>query len=120
MRIPHEIARFEVDMDRLVPLALELNDNPPGGLQRNRTPWLFRFDPEAKKFGELVAQHPRYDMGERAGARRPGVVIEPETDRLRPRRASRETRDRLADPKYVAPGGLDKHMPNDRPLPARS
>lgn len=44
---------------------------------------VYRFDPETKQFGELLAQHPRYDMGADAGGGSvPGVETDPETDRV--------------------------------------
>ena len=44
---------------------------------------VYKFDPEMQTLGELVAQHPRYDMGADAqGESVPGVVLEPDTDRL--------------------------------------
>lgn len=45
---------------------------------------VYRFDPETKQLGELLAQHPRYDMGADAlGGGVPGVVLEPDTDRVK-------------------------------------
>ncbi|GAP36472.1 prolyl oligopeptidase family serine peptidase [Piscinibacter sakaiensis] len=53
----------------------------PGGRD---TMAVYRFDPEAKQFGELLAQHPRYDMGADAqGEGVPGVILEPDTDRVK-------------------------------------
>ena len=44
---------------------------------------VFKYDPETGKLGELIAQHPRYDMGADAqGESVPGVITEPDTDRL--------------------------------------
>ncbi len=44
---------------------------------------VYKYDPEAGKLGDVVAQHPRFDMGADAeGERVPGVVLEPDTDRL--------------------------------------
>jgi dipeptidyl aminopeptidase/acylaminoacyl peptidase len=36
---------------------------------------IYKFDPETKRFGEILAEHPRFDM---TG----GVITEPETDKL--------------------------------------
>ena len=45
---------------------------------------VYRFDPETKRLGEQLAQHPRYDMGADAlGGSAPGVITEPETDRVK-------------------------------------
>jgi hypothetical protein len=44
---------------------------------------IFRFDPETRKLGEVLAQHPRFDVGTDVdGNRAGGVVTEPETDRV--------------------------------------
>lgn len=44
---------------------------------------VFRYDPDAKKLGELVAQHPRFDMGaDASGARVPGPLRDPKTDEV--------------------------------------
>lgn len=45
---------------------------------------VYRFDPETKKYGEMLAAHPRFDMGANAeGDEVPGVVTEPDTDRVK-------------------------------------
>lgn len=45
---------------------------------------VFRFDPETKKFGEMLAQHPTYDMGaDASGDEVAGLVLEPDTDRVK-------------------------------------
>jgi dipeptidyl aminopeptidase/acylaminoacyl peptidase len=44
---------------------------------------VFKFDPEARKLGELLAQHPRYDMGADAmGYSVSGVMTEADSDRV--------------------------------------
>ncbi len=44
---------------------------------------VYKYDLEKRQLGELVAQHPRYDMGaESGGQRTSGAILEPETDRL--------------------------------------
>jgi dipeptidyl aminopeptidase/acylaminoacyl peptidase len=44
---------------------------------------VYKYDPEAKKLGELLASHPRYDLGaDASGDEVPGVILEPDTDRL--------------------------------------
>jgi dipeptidyl aminopeptidase/acylaminoacyl peptidase len=44
---------------------------------------VYKFDPETRKLGELLAQHPRYDMGaDIQGDAVPGVLTEPDTDRV--------------------------------------
>ncbi len=44
---------------------------------------IYRFDPETRQLGELLAQHPKYDMGADVQGEAAGSIItEPETDRL--------------------------------------
>lgn len=44
---------------------------------------IFRFDPETKQFGEILAQHPKYDVGaDVEGYPAGNVITEPETDRV--------------------------------------
>jgi dipeptidyl aminopeptidase/acylaminoacyl peptidase len=61
----------------LVPLAFEA-DNQMMQVAFNGgrdTMAIFRFDPNANKMGELVAEHPRYDMGANALGDRTGGVL---------------------------------------------
>lgn len=45
---------------------------------------VYKFDPETKQFGDLLAQDPRYDMGADAGGGLvPGIITEPATDRVK-------------------------------------
>ena len=81
-----EIARFERNKGpTFVPLALDLNDQTlqvayNGGRD---TMAVYRYDPKTKKMGELLAQHPRYDMGASAdGQSVSGVVIDSETEKM--------------------------------------
>ncbi|MBL8512673.1 MAG: S9 family peptidase [Betaproteobacteria bacterium] len=81
-----EIARYERDKGPiLVPLAIESDDKTlqvayNGGRD---TMGVFKFDPITKKLGELIAAHPRFDMGaDASGDRVAGVITEPETDKL--------------------------------------
>ena len=81
-----EIARFEANKGpAFVPLGFE-SDQKTLKVATNAgrdTMAIFRFDPEQKKLGELIAQHPRFDMGANAqGEPVPGVVTDPETDRI--------------------------------------
>jgi len=42
---------------------------------------VFRYDIEKNELGELLAQHPRYDMGaDQTGSGAPGVVLDPKTE----------------------------------------
>jgi len=44
---------------------------------------IFRFDPETRQFGEILAQHPKYDVGADVEGNPAGnVITEPETDRV--------------------------------------
>lgn len=45
---------------------------------------IYKFDPDTKQLGELLAQHPRYDMGADAQGNNVGsLVTEPDTDRIK-------------------------------------
>jgi dipeptidyl aminopeptidase/acylaminoacyl peptidase len=44
---------------------------------------IFRFDPETRQFGEVLAQHPKFDVGADVQGDKVGdVITEPETDRV--------------------------------------
>ena len=44
---------------------------------------VYRFDAESKKLGEMIAQHPRYDMGANAGGSAvAGVVVDPLSNKV--------------------------------------
>ena len=68
-----------------VPLAF-MSDNKSLMVAANPgrdTMAIYRFDPETKRFGEIIAQHPRFDMGATVqGDGAAGAVTEPDTDRL--------------------------------------
>lgn len=81
-----EIARYSRDKGAVfVPLAFE-SDNKTLQIATNRdrdTMAIYRYDPEAKKVGEMIASHPRFDMGaDSQGDRVAGVLVEGETDRV--------------------------------------
>ena len=81
-----EIGRIDrVAGTALVPLGF-LADNKTLMVAANPgrdTMAVYKFDPETKQLGELLAQHPRYDMGaDVTGEVVAGVVTEPDTDRL--------------------------------------
>jgi dipeptidyl aminopeptidase/acylaminoacyl peptidase len=81
-----EIARYERNKGPiLIPLTIE-NDNKMLQVAYNGgrdTMGVFRFDPAAKKVGELIAAHPRFDMGADAGGGGvPGVIFDFETNKL--------------------------------------
>lgn len=68
-----------------MPLAFDANDET---LQiayngARDTMAVYRYDPNTKKIGELIAQHPRYDMGAAAdGDGVAGVIVDADTERL--------------------------------------
>ena len=81
----YEIARSSPGSGAIfVPLALDDKDQMQVAFNGGRdTMAVFRFDPNSKKMGELIAQHPRYDMGADAlGGGVGGVVVNPETEKL--------------------------------------
>ncbi|MCX8097893.1 MAG: prolyl oligopeptidase family serine peptidase [Casimicrobiaceae bacterium] len=68
-----------------VPIAFEADDQTlqVATNQGRETVAVYRFDPNKKELGELIAQHPRYDMGVDASGRPvPGVITEPRTGRI--------------------------------------
>jgi len=82
----YEIARYEANKGQaLIPLAFESDEKTlqvayNGGRD---TMAIYRFDPETKKLGELIVQHPRYDMGASAdGQSVGGVITEAITDKI--------------------------------------
>lgn len=81
-----EIARYDVRKGpTFVPLTFESDDQTlqiayNGGRD---TMAVYRYDPNEKKLGELLAQHPRYDMGASAdGSATSGVITEPEANKV--------------------------------------
>ncbi len=81
-----ELTRFSRDKGSVfVPLAID-NDDKGLIVATNRgrdTMAVYRYDPETKTLGEMLAAHPRYDMGADAqGSRVPGVNLDPETGKL--------------------------------------
>ncbi len=69
----------------LVPLAFESDDKTlqVASNEGRNTMGIFRFDPETATRGQLIAAHPRFDMGaDQQGNGAPGVVVEPLTNRL--------------------------------------
>jgi dipeptidyl aminopeptidase/acylaminoacyl peptidase len=81
-----EIARFDRNKGpTFVPLAFESDDRTlqvafNGGRD---TMAIFRYDPAGKKMGDMIAQHPRYDMGaDASGDALSGVIMDWKTDRI--------------------------------------
>jgi dipeptidyl aminopeptidase/acylaminoacyl peptidase len=75
-----ELARYSMFKGpTFVPLVFE-DDNEHLQVASNHgrdTMAVYRYDPNAKQFGELIAQHPRFDMGaDASGNRVPGVITD--------------------------------------------
>jgi len=81
-----EIARFSRDKGSiLVPLAFESDDQTlQVATNKDRdTMAVYRYDPNTRKLGDLVAAHPRYDMGaDSQGDSVAGAVVDPETNKI--------------------------------------
>lgn len=114
-----EISRFDAAKPgALVPLAIE---DKSGMLrvasnQGRDTMAIFRFDPETKKLGEMIAGHPRYDMGADADGNRiaGGVEVDPDTLEIRGVSVNAAKPEYVwADEKYAATQAmLDRALPN--------
>ena len=81
-----EIARFSRDKGSvLIPLAFESDDQMlqvATNVGRD-TMAVYRYDPNARKLGDLVAAHPRYDMGaDSQGGSVAGAVVDPESNKI--------------------------------------
>lgn len=81
-----ELARYdEAKGPAFVPLYFE-NDNQTLVVSTNSgrdTMAVFRYDPNAKKLGEMLAQHPRFDMGaDAAGTLVPGSLRDSKTSEV--------------------------------------
>ncbi len=81
-----EIARYSRDKGSVfVPLAFD-SDFKTLQVATNKdrdTMAVFKYNPETKKVGELIASHPRYDMGaDSQGSGTGGVVVDPVTDKI--------------------------------------
>ena len=81
-----EISRYSPASGSVfVPLAFENDDQmmQVATNQGRNTMAVFRYDPSTKKLGELVASHPRYDMGTNSqGEGVPGALIDGETNKI--------------------------------------
>jgi len=81
-----EIARYDMNKPPIFrPLAFESDDKTlQVATNAGRdTMAVYRFDPETKKLGEMIAQHPRYDMGADAGGGGvAGVVTDPRSNKI--------------------------------------
>ncbi len=81
-----EIARYSRDKGAVfVPLAFEADDQMlQVATNKDRdTMAVYRYDPNTKKLGDLIASHPRYDMGaDSQGTPVAGAIVEAETNRI--------------------------------------
>ncbi len=81
-----EIARYSRDKGSVfVPLAFESDDQMlQVATNKDRdTMAVFRYDPSTKKLGDLIASHPRYDMGaDSQGDAVAGALVDPETNKI--------------------------------------
>ncbi|HXF45418.1 MAG TPA: prolyl oligopeptidase family serine peptidase, partial [Burkholderiaceae bacterium] len=81
-----ELARYDSTKGpTFVPLAFESNNRTLQVAYNGErdTMAVFRYDPETRKFGELLAQHPRFDMGaDASGQAVLGVITDPKTDEV--------------------------------------
>lgn len=114
-----EIARFDaVKPGAIVPLAVESKSGMlrVASNQGRDTMAIFRFDPETKKLGEMIAAHPRYDMGADADGNRisGGVLVDPDTLEVRGVSVNAAIPQRVwTDEKYAATQAmLDRALPN--------
>ena len=112
-----ELARYDFHKGpALVPLAFESDDRTlqVASNAGRDTMAVYRYDPEAKKLGELIAQHPRYDMGaDASGQRVAGVITQPQTDKILGYAVNGAKPEWVwTDPQYAAiQAALDRHMP---------
>lgn len=81
-----ELARFdETKGPAFFPLSFETDDRTLlVATNANRpTMAVYRYDPETRTLGELVAEHPRFDMGaDASGQPVPGPLFDPKTEEL--------------------------------------
>jgi dipeptidyl aminopeptidase/acylaminoacyl peptidase len=113
-----EIARYEANKGPVfVPLTFESNDQTlqvafNGGRD---TMAVYRYDPNAKTMGEMIASHPKYDMGAAAnGSRVAGVITDPITDKVLGYAVNAAKPERVwIDERYAAiQRNLDGALPN--------
>jgi len=81
-----ELTRYDLTTGpAFVPLYFE-RDNQTLVVATNsgrETMAVFRYNPDAKKLGELIAQHPRFDMGaDQFGAPVPGPLLDPKSEEV--------------------------------------
>ena len=122
-----ELARFDAHKGpTFVPLTIE-PDNATLQVASNQgrdTMAVFRYNPETRSFGELLAQHPRFDIGANAaGQNLPGVLTDPETNKVLGYAVDAEKPevvwldDNRARTQALLDGALPGHRNNFRPTP---
>jgi dipeptidyl aminopeptidase/acylaminoacyl peptidase len=81
-----ELGRYEaIKGTRMHPLAFEGDDKTlqVASNEGRDTMGVFRYDPATKKLGELIAAHPRFDMGATLGGEEvSGVVEDPDSGKI--------------------------------------
>jgi dipeptidyl aminopeptidase/acylaminoacyl peptidase len=114
----YEIARYEGNKGPVfVPLTFESNDQTlqvafNGGRD---TMAVYRYDPNKKTMGEMIASHPKYDMGATAdGGGAAGVITDRVTDKILGYAVNAAKPERVwVDEKYAAiQRNLDATLPN--------
>lgn len=80
-----ELFRQSLDGDRIIPLAFD-DDNEHLIVASDKgrdTLAVHRYDPKTRSLGEVLAGHPRYDMGaDHTGDRIPGIVLDRKSRQL--------------------------------------
>lgn len=114
----YELARYEGNKGPVFePLAFEsdeINMQVASNAGRD-TMGVFRYDPIAKKMGELIVAHPRFDMGAAAnGGGVPGVITDQKTDKILGYAVAAAKPERVwLDEKYASTQrNLDAALPN--------
>jgi dipeptidyl aminopeptidase/acylaminoacyl peptidase len=81
-----ELGRYDATKGvRMQALAFESDDKTlqVASNEGRDTMGVFRYDPAAKKLGELIAAHPRFDMGAAVnGEEVPGVIEDPDSGKI--------------------------------------
>jgi dipeptidyl aminopeptidase/acylaminoacyl peptidase len=114
----YEIARYEANKGPVfVPLTFESNDqNLQVAFNGGRdTMAVYRYDPNNKTMGEMIASHPRFDMGAAAdGSSVSGVISDPINDKVLGYAVNAAKPERVwVDEKYAATQrNLDASLPD--------
>ncbi len=124
-----EISRFDaIKGSRLQPIAFEADDKTlqVASNEGRDTFGVFRYDPVAKKRGELIAAHPRFDMGgDASGDEVSGIIEDPDSGKIVGYAVEADkpetvwTDDRYARTQRAMDGALPKMVNLIRPTPDR-